>query len=134
MSTAKEFVAECSCIAGVGKAGLAGCPGAFGGCKTWVGMEPYPTPNIIRQDLRAILDRVSFADRVIFGRANYNKEVSSYPNVKDWYNEQAMQVIDYCQERGVDYYIKRGTLTEGSSKCEGGDWCNLTGESGSLSA
>lgn len=104
------------------------------GCKTWVSMEPYPTPNIIQQDLRAILDRVSFADRIIFGRTNYNKVVSSYPNVKDWYNEKAMQVISYCQERGIDYYIKRGTLTEGSSKCEGRDWCNLTDESSSLSA
>lgn len=47
-------------------------------CKTWVSIEPYPTPNIIRQDLAAILEAVSFVDKIIFGRLNYSKEASSY--------------------------------------------------------
>lgn len=33
------------------------------GCKTWVSIEPYPTPNLIEQDLQKILDAVSFADK-----------------------------------------------------------------------
>ena len=28
------------------------------GCKTWVSMEPYPTPNLIEQDLKEILSAV----------------------------------------------------------------------------
>ena len=48
------------------------------GCRTWVSMEPYPTPNMVEQDLHEILEAVSFADRIIFGRTNYNKVVNSY--------------------------------------------------------
>ena len=79
------------------------------GCKTWVSMEPYPTPNVVQQELRPILERVSFADRIIFGRTNYNKTVSSYPEVKRWYDERAREVEAFCMEQGIDWYIKRGT-------------------------
>lgn len=81
------------------------------GCKTWVSMEPYPTPNIVEQDLLPILEEVSFADRIIFGRTNYNKVVSSYPNVKDWYNDRVLEVVEFCLDKGIDYYIKKGTWT-----------------------
>lgn len=36
------------------------------GFKTWVSMEPYPTPNIIEQDLIKILESVSFVDKNCF--------------------------------------------------------------------
>lgn len=81
------------------------------GCKTWVSMEPYPTPNIIEQDLWTILESVSFADRIIFGRTNYNKTVSFYPKVKDWYNDQVLDVVSFCIENSIDYHIKQGTWT-----------------------
>lgn len=81
------------------------------GSKTWVSMEPYPTPNIIDQDLIAILEAVSFADRIIFGRTNYNKIVSAFPKAKEWYNAQAVKVARYCTEHDIDWYIKRGTWT-----------------------
>ncbi|MBQ6970898.1 MAG: radical SAM protein [Synergistaceae bacterium] len=54
------------------------------GCRTWVSVEPYPTPNIIRQDLGGILDAVSFTDRIIFGRTNYSRRVSSYRKHKEF--------------------------------------------------
>lgn len=85
------------------------------GCKTWVSMEPYPTPNLIEQDLWSILENVAFADRIIFGRANYNKTVSSYPNVKDWYNDRVLDVVSFCMEKDIDYHIKKGTWTFDSS-------------------
>lgn len=72
-------------------------------------MEPYPTPNLVEQDLPQILKEVAFADRIIFGRTNYNKVVSAYPGVKAWYHERAQEVIDFCSERGIEYYIKKGT-------------------------
>lgn len=81
------------------------------GCRTWVSMEPYPTPNIIRQSLDDILQKVSFADRIIFGRTNYNKIVSSYPGVKSWYNDCAAEVQSFCARNGIDSYIKHGTIT-----------------------
>ena len=59
------------------------------GKKTWVSIEPYPTPNLIEQDLPEILEAVSFADKIIFGRLHYNKVVSAYPEHKQFYNERA---------------------------------------------
>lgn len=81
------------------------------GCKTWVSIEPYPTPNIIEQDLTQILEAVSFTDKIIFGRTNYNKEISSYKNHKKFYNEQARIVIEFCKERNIAWHIKNGTIT-----------------------
>ena len=82
------------------------------GCKTWVSMEPYPTPNLVRQKLDTILDAVAFTDKIIFGRTNYSKEVSSFPDHKDYYNQCAKRVIEFCEEHGIAYHIKYGTLTE----------------------
>ena len=82
------------------------------GCKTWVSIEPYPTPNLIEQSLEEILKSVSFVDKIIFGRTNYSKEVSSYKGHKAFYNEAAQRVIDFCNDREIAYHIKDGTLTE----------------------
>ena len=82
------------------------------GCKTWVSVEPYPTPNLIDQDLVKILETISFTDRIIFGRTNYSKEISSYSDHKSFYNEQAKLVIAFCQERNIRFYIKSGTITQ----------------------
>lgn len=81
------------------------------GCKTWVSIEPYPTPNIHKQDLMELLESISFVDRIIFGRANYNVKVSCYPKCREFYNEQAKLVIDYCAEHKIAYHIKDGTIT-----------------------
>lgn len=80
-------------------------------CKTWVSIEPYPTPNIIEQDLVKILNEVKFSNKIIFGRTNYNKEISSFQNHLSFYNEQAHIVIDFCQKNNIEYYIKEGTIT-----------------------
>ena len=80
------------------------------GCKTWVSIEPYPTPNIIEQDLNEILNAVNFVDKIIFGRMHYNKEVTAYKDHKKFFNKLAHQVIDYCVENSIYYHIKSGTL------------------------
>lgn len=82
------------------------------GCKTWVSIEPYPTPNIIEQDFDTILNSICFVDKIIFGRTNYNPEVTKYPNRKEFYNELSLQVEKFCTERKIDCYIKIGTKTE----------------------
>lgn len=81
------------------------------GCKTWVSMEPYPTPNLIEQNLHDLLEAVSFVDKIIFGRTNYSTEVSSYKDHKAYYNELATEVISFCEERGIQYHIKEKTIT-----------------------
>lgn len=82
------------------------------GCKTWVSIEPYPTPNIIEQDFISILQAVDFADKIIFGRTNYNAEITKYKDVKQYYNQLSRQVIEFCRLRNIDYHIKDGTLTD----------------------
>ncbi len=81
------------------------------GCRTWVSIEPYPTPNIIEQDLNEILETIDFCDKIIFGRLNYNKKVSEYKDYKAFFNELAEQVIVYCKANSKQYHIKDGTIT-----------------------
>lgn len=82
------------------------------GCKTWVSVEPYPTPNLIDQDLDELLRAIEFTGRIIFGRTNYSKEVSSYANHKEFFDQQAKKVIEFCIERNIQYHIKAGTMIE----------------------
>ena len=83
------------------------------GCKTWVSVEPYPTPNQIDQNLNELLEAVSFADKIIFGRTNYCTEVTKgYPEHKHFYNEKAQEVVNFCEARGIAYHIKEKTITE----------------------
>lgn len=81
------------------------------GCKTWVSVEPYPTPNLITQDLMEVLEAISFADRIIFGRTNYSKEISFYKAHREFYNQEARKVIGFCKERNIAFHIKEGTIT-----------------------
>ena len=81
------------------------------GFKTWVSIEPYPTPNIIEQDVHEILDKIKFTDKIIFGRLNFNKKVTEYKQHKDFYNKCASEVIEFCNQNNIDFHIKNGTIT-----------------------
>lgn len=80
------------------------------GLKTWVSIEPYPTPNLIEQDLDGILEAICFTDRIIFGRTNYSRDVTAFSGQRAFYNEQAEKVIEFCNNRGIAYHIKAGTM------------------------
>lgn len=82
------------------------------GMRTWVSIEPYPTPNIIDQSLFEILNAVSFVDKIIFGRLNYNTLVSKYKETKKYFNRLSEIVINFCLARGIDFHIKSGTQTK----------------------
>ena len=79
------------------------------GFKTWVSMEPYPTPNLIQQDLKQILEAVSFVDKIVFGKLNYNVKSSEFGYCKEYYNNLAECVIKFCRKNKIDFYIKQGT-------------------------
>lgn len=81
------------------------------GLKTWVSMEPYPTPNLVRQDIREILSKVSFVDKIVFGKWNYSRQTSGYLHRKDFYNSMAYEVIKFCGHNSVDVHIKDGTIS-----------------------
>ena len=85
------------------------------GLKTWVSIEPYPTPNMIKQDINEILDKLSFVDKFIFGRLNYNSKVSEYADYKNFFNETAEAVISFAKKNNKQYYIKKGTISPISS-------------------
>jgi DNA repair photolyase len=71
------------------------------GCRTMVHIEPYPTPNLIKQNLEELLTAVEFADHIYFSGWNYNPRVREYPRFQDFYREQASLVRRFCGERGI---------------------------------
>ena len=81
------------------------------GCYTWVSIEPYPTPNIINQNLDEILETIGFVDKIIFGRMHYNKLITEYKGHKEFFNECADRVIGFCNDKKIAYHIKKGTIT-----------------------
>ena len=81
------------------------------GFKTWVSIEPYPTPNIIEQDFNQILESIKFVDKIIFGRLNYNKLSTSYKEHKEFYNNLSDKVIEFAEKNKKEWHIKEGTKT-----------------------
>lgn len=80
------------------------------GLKTWVSIEPYPTPNLDKnQNLQELLNKISFVDRIIFGKLNYNVVISKFEDNIRFYEDCASQVIDFCKINNIDYHIKFGT-------------------------
>mgnify|MGYP000265343292 CR=1 FL=1 len=83
------------------------------GLKTWVSMEPYPTPNIIKQDIREILNEISFVDKIVFGKWNYSRNPSQFLHYKNFYNSMAYEVINFCIKNSIEVHIKEGTINLG---------------------
>ncbi|MHB1377521.1 MAG: radical SAM protein, partial [Candidatus Humimicrobiaceae bacterium] len=77
---------------------------------TWVSIEPYLTPNILKQDFNEILNTISFVDKIIFGRLNYNPLVTKYAGKVEYYNDLSGQVIDFCTSNNIKYHIKNRTF------------------------
>jgi DNA repair photolyase len=73
------------------------------GRKTLVHMEPYPTPNIIEQDLGVVLGSVAFVDGLWFGGWNYSPLPRQFGPREEFYRERAAQVLGFCEERGIEY-------------------------------
>lgn len=71
------------------------------GCRCFAHIEPYPTPNLIDQDLGEILDAVGFVDRIYFGGWNYNSVSGNWPERKEFYQGCADVVRRFCGERGI---------------------------------
>ena len=79
------------------------------GLKTWVSIEPYPTPNIVKQELEKLIESINFVDKIIFGKWNYNSKIRAYKDYKNFYSKNVKVVIDYCEKNKLDYHIKEGT-------------------------
>ena len=77
------------------------------GAKTWVSMEPFPTPNIIDMDVIDVLERIKFVtlgiDKLIFGRWNYDERTKGQ---NGFYLRSANKVEDWCQRNNIEVKIK----------------------------
>jgi DNA repair photolyase len=81
------------------------------GFKTWVSMEPYPTPNVFKQDIREILSEISFVDRIMFGKWNYSRLTSSFLRRREFYDSMAHEVIKFSRAKSIDVHTKEGTIS-----------------------
>lgn len=88
------------------------------GLKTWVSMEPYPTPNLVKQNLARILNKISFVDKIIFGKLNYNIRSTQFISGKNFYQKCADEVAEFCARRGIQYHIKYGTSEKHDKRTE----------------
>lgn len=79
------------------------------GFKTWISMEPYPTPNIIKQDIWSILKQIQFVDRVVFGKWNYNQTIEKFKKWKSYYSEQVSILKEWGEISNTEIEIKEGT-------------------------
>ena len=79
------------------------------GLKTWVSIEPYPTPNMCEQKIEDILEKVKFVDYIVFGRWNYNKKINQYTDYQNFYNTQCKIVREFCMKQGIKLHIKDKT-------------------------
>ncbi|MBU3918871.1 radical SAM protein [Patescibacteria group bacterium] len=89
------------------------------GLKTWISMEPYPIPSLSRdQSLAEVLSAVKFVDKIIFGKLNYNIKVTEFQNNKEFYDNCADFVINFCEKNKIEYHIKFGTRKKYNKKTE----------------
>jgi len=78
------------------------------GLKTWVSIEPYPTPDLggSALELELILDKIEFVNKIIFGKLNYSRLTK---NNLEFYRKMALKIISFCNENNIKYHIKCGT-------------------------
>jgi DNA repair photolyase len=71
------------------------------GCRTLVHVEPYPTPNVVEQDVRPLLEAVAFVDELYFGGWNYSALAGACAGRDAFYREQGRIVRDFCREHRI---------------------------------
>jgi DNA repair photolyase len=73
------------------------------GLQTLAHIEPYPTPNLVRQNLQDLLEAVGFVDQIYFSGWNYNKQIKQFHNHEQFYKDQSTVVQRFCKKRGITY-------------------------------
>jgi DNA repair photolyase len=76
---------------------------------TWISMEPYPTPEKVRQNICHFLEALNFVDFMIFGKWNYDATTST-PEAKAFYQDAVAEFRDFCKSHGIRHYVKKETL------------------------
>jgi len=78
------------------------------GAYIWVSMEPSPPPAIWKQDLRPLLEAVSFVDFIIFGKLNYDKRANT-EEARLFYRATVAEFEDFCKAHGIRHWVKSDT-------------------------
>ena len=71
------------------------------GCRTLVHIEPYPTPNIVRQDVEPLLEAVAFVDELYFGGWNYSSLPGASRDPDGFYRSQGHIVRAFCEQHNI---------------------------------
>jgi len=81
------------------------------GLKTWVSIEPYPTPNLDNSALKIenLLNEIAFVDKLIFGKINYNVQSTKFKDNDLFYKTISKTIITFCEKHKIKYHIKSGT-------------------------
>ena len=81
------------------------------GEKTWLSIEPFGLVHPSNDEPHACLERIlscfCFVNRIVFGKANYIPQAYKDPA---WYRECVEIVQEFCDERGIECIIKKGTI------------------------
>jgi len=75
----------------------------------WISIEPYPTPDIWKQDLIELLKELSFADFLLFGKWNYDWRAENL-SARIFYRDMVDQFTGFCTENNIRHYVKPDTL------------------------
>ena len=75
----------------------------------WVSIEPYPTPDIWKQDLIELLEELSFADFLLFGKWNYDYRAENLA-ARIFYRDMVNQFTGFCKEHKIRHFVKPDTL------------------------
>ncbi len=73
------------------------------GLETLAHIEPYPTPNLIEQNLEHILEAVGFVDHLYFSGWNYNNQVKQFQNYSQFYRNQSSLAQQFCHKWKIAY-------------------------------
>ncbi len=86
---------------------------ARAGRRTWVSIEPYPTPNIdpSADCVEKLLEAVGFADVIVFGKWNYSRLATEFDREHGFYADIAARVRSWCMHRDKTLHVKKGTPT-----------------------
>jgi len=75
----------------------------------WISMEPYPPPAVWQQDLRKVLEAISFVDFLIFGKLNYDRRAQT-EEARQFYSTAVEQFVDFCRSHKIRHHVKAGTM------------------------
>lgn len=75
----------------------------------WLSMEPYPVSAIHKQSLPALLERLKFADLIVFGKWNYDARANT-ETARQEYAEAVAVLGEWGKSNGVRIHVKTDTL------------------------